>query len=124
MRRYPTSEFKIVPYSRLDREEKYDKFVEVKFKEEKPVPASSAQVIKSSNIALSSLAVGGAADPRGFTEEARKWAREVHRKDEAEKDFWGKAPVSEKLWNDPEVPDSAFAADYNISKKARVDKWR
>lgn len=124
MRRYPTSEFKIVPYKATGREEKYEKFLEVKFREEKPAPEKTTQVIKSSNMALSSMAVGGVADPRGYTEEARQWAREVHRKDEAEKDFWGKAPSSQKMWNDPEVPDSAFAADYNIAKKARVDKWR
>jgi hypothetical protein len=70
------------------------------------------------------MAVNGQEDSRGMTEEAKAWLREVHRKQDAEKDFWGKAPESRRMWNDPEVPDGAFAADYNIVKPSRVDKWR
>ena len=124
MRRYKMTELKITPYKKDENKEaKYEKFVEIKCGA--PKPQNNAETIqKTTFVPISSVAVTGAEDPRGMTEEARQWFREVHRKEDAEQDFWGKAPVTKKMWNDPDVPDSAFAADHNIAKAARVDRWK
>ena len=71
----------IVQYKE-SREEKYSKFVQVKFQQqEKPKPVG--EVVKSTNVVYSSMAVNGQEDPRGMTNEAKAWLREVHRKQDA-----------------------------------------
>jgi len=124
MRRYKMTELKITPYKRdEEKQAKYDKFVEIKCAA--PRPQNNAETIQTTSyVPISSVAVTGAEDPRGMTLEARQWIREVHRKEDAEQDFWGKAPVKSKMWFNPEIPDSAFAADHNIAKAARVDRWK
>jgi hypothetical protein len=68
------------------------------------------------SVAASSLAMSGASDPRGFQENVREWIRTSEDSANADASFFAKRASSKntRLWNDPSVPDSDFAADEEV----------
>ena len=68
------------------------------------------------NVPLSPLAQNGVVDPRGLSEEARKWLRTSESTNEADSGFFStKAPTkTQRLFNDVSISDSWFAADAPI----------
>lgn len=83
----------------------------------KPKPDSSGMVLLKATRAVPSSPASsvGIVDGQGMTEEARAWLRESKSTDQADESFFSKKTKnSDKLWNDPLIPDSAFAADAEI----------
>jgi hypothetical protein len=85
----------------------------------KPKPDSNGIVLLTGTRAVASSPASsiGIVDGQGITEEARAWLREsTSAHDQADETFFTrKTRNSERLWNDPAVPDSAFAADAEVS---------
>lgn len=83
-----------------------------------PTPENSGHVILRGSrfAASSSTSLIGAVDPIGMHEDARAWLRETESTENADKFFFSpKAQTtSARLWNDPAVKDSEFAADAEI----------
>lgn len=87
-------------------------------KNDSKVPVKIAPVAPP---ASSPYTVVGAQDPRGFSQEAADWMRQVEDPTQADSEFWSKkAPTRQaRLFNDLSVPDSAFAYDAEIPKRER-----
>lgn len=68
------------------------------------------------SIPQSSVAAVGNTDPAGYSENVRSWIRETQSTDKADSGFFTKTvtPKNVKMWNDPSIPDSAFAPNQKV----------
>ena len=82
----------------------------------KPKPFSSGVVALKAVRAVQQSPLAQIGAQSGVHEDARSWMREAQNPENADAAFWtNRAPrKSARMWDDPSVPDEAFAADQPI----------
>lgn len=98
-------------------EEKHNSYLTKTIQFKNPLPDNKHFIVKAlRSTPISPVAQNGITDPRGLSEEARKWLRTSQAISEADSGFFNsKAPSKiKRLFNDASISDSWFAADAPI----------
>lgn len=105
------------------KQKNHEKFLENVLQRSTPEPDKKIQVMIKGvrRVQSSSVAALGNTDSYGMGLEAKEWLKKTDDIEHAEDVFWTKSAPSKsaRMWNDPSISDSLFAADEEIKKEKK-----